>query len=125
MANPPGPQARRLVLLVWVLVAFFYFYLSYDYIRVTSNDRKLEEYTQYIVQLTVDEHRPPKEARTLIQIKAEELKLPIKPDQIVISGGGQTLRVLMNYVVDIEIPIFDKGIYRKEFQHEIGYQQRR
>ncbi len=35
-----GPHIKRLVLLSWILVAVFYFYLSYDYIRVSMNDRK-------------------------------------------------------------------------------------
>ena len=34
------PNLKRLVLLVWVLAAIFYFYLSYDYIRVTMGDRE-------------------------------------------------------------------------------------
>ena len=66
-------NAKRIVLLLWVLVAFFYFYLSYDYIRVTMNDKAFVDYLQYVVQIAGNEHRPAKEIRALILVKAEQL----------------------------------------------------
>ena len=44
MGEKPNPHRGRLVLLAWILVAVFYFYLSYDYIRVTMNDDEFNEY---------------------------------------------------------------------------------
>ena len=121
MGVSPRPQARRLVLLVWILVLFFYFYLSYDYIRVSMNDGKLESYLDYVVELAGRENRPAKEVRTLILVKAEELGLPIRGEQIEILGGGQTLRVALAYDVDIEIPVFERVLYRKTFIHKANY----
>jgi hypothetical protein len=115
------PQARRLVLLVWVLVAFFYFWLSYDYIRVSMNDDEFADYLQYVVRIAGDEYRPAKEVRALVLVKAEELGLPVRGDQITIMGGGQALNIDVGYAVDIHIPIFERGIYTKEFRHQVSY----
>jgi len=118
-------RLRRLVLLTWVMVTFFYFYLSWDYISVTSTDKKFGEYLEYIVQLAGTERRPPKEVRTLILVKADELGLPLAADQVAISGLGQTLAVDLTYDVDVEFPGLERVLYKKNFQHTIRYHQPR
>jgi hypothetical protein len=114
-------NAKRLVLLLWLLVAFFYFYLSYDYIRVTSNDREFVEYLQYIVNVAGSEGRTAKDVRDLLFIKAQELSLPLRRDQIQIKSGRNTLDVFVNYDVDIEIPLIQREIYTKKFEHKASY----
>src|SRR5438105_12041392 len=116
-------NTKRAVLLLWVLVAFFYFYLSYDYIRANMNDRQFADYLQYVVQIAGGENRPAKEIRALILVKAEELSLPIRGEQITIRGGGDSLNVSVNYDVDIEIPLLQRQIYTKKFEHVTKYQQ--
>ena len=122
---PASANVKRLVLLTWLLVAFFYFYLSYDYIRVSMTDKEFGEYIQYVVQIGGDEHRPAKEIRALILVKAEELSLPLDADRITILGGGDTLNVSLNYDVDIEVPLIRREIYTKKFEHEIKYRSSR
>ena len=117
-------HAKRIVLLLWVLVAFFYFYLSYDYIRASMNDKQFDDYLQYIVHIAGDERRSPKEVRALILIKAEELSLPVRGEQITILGGGESLNIALAYDVDIEIPLLQRQIYTKKFEHKVKYQQR-
>src|SRR5207244_11536643 len=117
------PGMKRLVLLVWILVAFFYFYLSYNYIRTNITDRQFADYLQYVVQIAGGENRPAKEIRALILVKAEELSLPIRGEQITIRGGGDSLNVSVNYDVDIEIPLLQRQIYTKKFEHLAKYQR--
>jgi hypothetical protein len=114
-------NVKRLVLLTWLLVAIFYFYLSYDYIRVSMNDREFGEYVQYVVQIAGNEQRPAKEVRALILVKAEELSLPVQADQITVLGGGDTLNVTVNYNVDIEVPLLRREVYSKSFEHKVQY----
>lgn len=121
MATSAGGHAKRIVLLTWILVAFFYFYLSYDYVRVTMNDKQFADYVQYVVQIAGNEQRPAKEVRALILVKAEELSLPVKGEEITVLGGGDSLNVALNYDVDIEIPLLQRQIYTKKFQHTIKY----
>src|SRR5689334_10546038 len=113
MGEPRRPQMRRLVLLIWILVAVFYFYLSYDYIRASVRDSRLTEYLEHVVQLAGSERRPPKEVRALILVKAEELGIPLRTEQIEIAGTGQTLTVNVDYQTDIEIPVFQRVLYKK------------
>jgi hypothetical protein len=117
-----GSQTKRLVLLTWVLVGFFYFYLSWGYIRVTMDDQQFAEYLQYVVNVAGTEERPAKEIRALLLVKAEQLNLPLRGDQITINGGGRTLNIRVNYTVDIDIPVLQSTVYTKEINHFVQYQ---
>ncbi len=107
MALASGVQKKRVALLLWLLVAFFYFYLSYDY---------------DIVQIAGNEHKPAKEVRTLLLVKAEELSLPIHEEQITILGSGDNLKVTVSYEVDIEFPLLETEVYAKKIEHAAKYQ---
>jgi|SRR5262245_18415382 len=115
-------KTQRLTLLLWALVASFYFYLSYDYIRVSSNDRQFGEYMHYIVQLAGTDGRSAKDIRELLMSKAEQLALPVRPDQIVVRGQRNTLNIAVNYDVDIDIPVIQREVYKKKFEHDVKYQ---
>jgi hypothetical protein len=117
-------NTKRLVLLVWLLVAIFYFYLSYDYIRVSMNDREFADYVRYVVQIAGTEQRPAKEVRALLLVKAEELSLPVRGDQIQIEGRGDTLSVVVNYDIDIEVPLLRREVYSKNYEHQVQYHRK-
>jgi hypothetical protein len=118
-------NAKRLVLLFWILVLIFYFYLSYDYIRISSADTKFQDYLDHVVQLAGNDNRPSKETRALILVKADELGIPIQGDQITILGGGRTLNISLSYDVEVDFPIFRKGFYTKHFEHKVTYNSNR
>ena len=122
MAN--SPKAKRLFLVFLVVVAFFYAYVSYDYIRVSMNDRKLEDYALYVVEMAGDQHRSSKDVRDLILMKAEEFGLPLRDEQITITGSGVSLKVSYSYGVDIDVPLLQRILYRKSFQHDLEFHQR-
>jgi hypothetical protein len=122
MALAQPSNLKRLVLLVWALVAFFYFYLSYDYIRVTMNDREFNDYLQHIVQVAGSERRPEKDVRDLLLLKAGQLSLPVRRDQIAVHTNLNSLDVAVNYDVDIEVPLTRREIYTKKFEHKVKYQ---
>src|SRR5437867_13316049 len=109
-----GPHVKRLVLLSWILVAVFYFYLSYDYIRASMNDRKFADYVQFVAQIAGTENRPAKEVRALILIKAQGLSLPVRGEQIGINGRAANLRISGHYDSDIAIPLIVRQIYRNK-----------
>jgi hypothetical protein len=124
-AEDPKKTAKRLVLLVWVLVAFFYFYLSIDYIRVEMNNDKMADYARYVVQLGGSESRNAREIRALLLVKADELGIPLKSDEIKIQGSGQSLKVALAYDMNIDIPIFKRGYYSKHYEHNLSFRQPR
>ena len=117
-----SPHIKRLVFLVWLLIAIFYFYLSYTYIRASMADRQFGDYLQYVVQISGNDNRPSKEIRALILVRAQELSLPVRGEQISILGGGTTLNVTVDYIVDIEVPLVRSSIYSKRFEHTVKYQ---
>jgi hypothetical protein len=119
-----SPNQLRLIFLFWLLIAIFYFHVSWDFIRTTMNDRSFNEYLGFVVQNAGYERRPGREIRTLLLVKAEELDLPIRNHHITILGGGETLKVAVSYEVDIQVPVFATGIYRKSYQHNAAYANR-
>ena len=123
MIEDPKKNAKRMVLMFWIMVAFYYFYISYDYIRTEMNNDKMGEYIRYVVQLAGNETRTPREVRSLLLVKADELKIPLTGDQIRIQGTGQSMRVFLQYDVMLDIPIFRYGFYQKHYEHNIGYRQ--
>jgi hypothetical protein len=124
MAKAAGTNAKRIVLILWALVAFSYFYLAYGYIRATMHDRQFEDYMQYVVQIAGTDRRPAKEIRALLLVKSEELAIPIRGEQISVLGGGASLNVSVDYNVDFDIPVVQRQIYTKHFEHNIKYQQK-
>ena len=123
MKRDPNPHAKRLVLLVWVLVLFFYVYLSYDFLRVERTNNKFEEALQHIAQIAGTDRRTYKEIRTLVLVRADELGLPVTADQIAITGSGPTLKMVVAYDIEIDIPIFTRGFYSKHYEHKVAYRQ--
>src|SRR5437660_1328396 len=109
-------RTRYIVLFLWILLGFFYTCLAYNYIVVSNKDKKLDEYLQYVVEVCGDDHRPTKEIRSLILIRADQLNLKLQGDQVDISGSGQTLKIDVSYVADINMPLSHRSIYRKVFQ---------
>ena len=65
-------KVRVIVLMLWILLAAFYFSLTYAYISASNRDTSLDEYLRYIVVVCGDDRRPTKEVRSLVLAKAEE-----------------------------------------------------
>ena len=122
MSVRPTTSLRRLTLLLWVLVAVFYFYLSYDYIRITTHDQQFADYVHYVVQLAGNQGRSAKDVRELLMRKAEQLSLPVQREQIIVRGAGDSLNVAVNYDVDIEIPLIQHEFLTRKFEHQVKYQ---
>jgi hypothetical protein len=121
--NTPAeaPNLGRADLLVWVAVAFLYFGISWDYIRTSWNDRKLHEYMVDVVQRGGAESKSQDLIHDLVLYKAQELSLPVHSEQVVVLGGGTSLSVSVVYEADIQIPVVDRGIYRKLYEHKVQY----
>jgi hypothetical protein len=86
------------------------------------SDREFAEYLQHVVQVSGIEQRTAKDVRDLLLIRAAQLSLPVSRDQIVVRGGGNSLDVVVNYAVDIELPLLRREVYTKRFEHNAKYQ---
>jgi hypothetical protein len=125
MTDDPKKNAKRVMLVFWVMLALYYFYVSYDYIRTEMNNDRMADYIHYVVQLAGTEARTPKEVRALLLVKADELQIPLKAEQIKVLGSGQSLKVSVQYDVSIDVPLFQYGFYSKHYEHDIAYKQPR
>jgi len=113
---------KRLVLVVWVLIAIVYGYFSYGYIRVDMRDREFQDRLQHLVQLAGAENRPLKDVRTVILGHAKQLGLPVNTENIVIKGAGQSLNVVVEYEVGINVPVIRRNLYR-HYVHNVDFSQ--
>jgi hypothetical protein len=82
-------------------------------------------YIHYVVQLAGNEARTPKEVRSLLMAKADELEIPLTPEQIKVQGSVASLKVSLEYDVNIDVPIFKYAFYSKHYEHSISYRQPR
>jgi hypothetical protein len=122
MSEKAGNTTTRFsVFVLWIILALVYSSLCYDYIRAGNADKKLDDYLQYVVVVCGDDHRPNKEVRSLVLIRARDLKIDLHPDQVNIMGAGQSLKILVTYDVAINLPVIQKTIYQKVFDHKAQY----
>jgi len=108
---------------LWLVVAGMFFSLARQWITFSSADKQLTEYTEGLIHRTALDKRSAKDERTLIQIKAEELSIPLQPEQITISGQGTKMQVAINYDAEIRIPGLHRTLYRMEFAHNLAYKE--
>jgi len=122
MSEKAGNSTTRVsVFVLWIVLALVYCSLAYDYIRASNADRKLDDYLQYVVVVCGDDHRPNKEVRSLVLIRARDLNIDLHPDQVNIMGEGQNLKIMVTYDVAINLPVIQKTIYQKVFDHKTQY----
>jgi len=122
MSEKAGNTTTRVsVFVLWIVLALVYSSLCYDYIRAGNADKKLEDYLQYVVVICGDDHRPNKEVRSLVLIRARDLNIDLHPDQVNIMGEGQNLKIMVTYDVAINLPVVRKTIYQKVFDHKALY----
>ena len=125
MTDDPNKNAKRLVLLSWVVLAFYYFTISYDYIAKELRNDRMAAYIHYVVQLAGNETRTPREIRSLLMAKAAELNIPLEPQQIQIKGSGHSLKVSLEYDVTVNTPVLAIALFSRHYEHNIGYRDMR
>lgn len=111
----------RLVFLLWLLIAVFYFIGVSNYIGVAMDDTEFEEYLQRAVNLIASQNQSPDDLRSLVVAKAHELDIPLDPVNIAIDGRGSAIELTVHYDVIIEFPLLRSAAYRREFEHQVGY----
>ena len=93
--------------------------LGRQWILFSSADKQFTEYVEGLVPRAALARRSARDVRILIQAKAEQLSIPLQPEQITITGQGDKLRVDINYETEIKIPVIDHGLYRMTFRHSL------
>jgi hypothetical protein len=105
---------------LWLVLAFVFLSLGKQWIVFTSADKQLTEYVDNLERQAALQHRPAKEIRTLVMLKAEQLSIHAQDDQITVTGQGETLRTIIAYDAEIRLPVVDRVLYRMEFNHNFG-----
>ena len=115
-------QTQRYILIfLGTVLSFFYVSLISQWATVSARDKLFTDYVNHVIQVAAKEHRPAKEVRALVLIKAEDLSLPLHGDEVQISGNGQTLRATVGYRTDIRMPILNQSVYRMRFDHDLVF----
>lgn len=117
----PGSIERYISTSIWLFVAGVFFSLAGQWIIFSSDDRAFSEYTAGLLQRAAVDHRNNQEIRTLLLVKAEELSIPLRSDQIAIKRDRESIRTVIDYDTDIKIPIVNRVLYRMAFSHDLRY----
>jgi hypothetical protein len=118
----PKLGVKRAIVLFWLVVAILYGYFSYSYIRVDMRNTQYQDKLQAVVQLAGTDNRPLKDVRTAALREAANLRLPIDTENIRITGSGQSLNVVVDYEVGIDIPLIRRHLYR-HYTHNVRFRQ--
>jgi hypothetical protein len=105
---------------LWLVLAFVFLSLGKQWVVFTSADKQLTEYADTLERQGALQHRPAKDIRALVMMKAEQLSIPAQDDQITVTGQGETLRTIIAYDAEFRIPVVDRVLYRMEFNHNLG-----
>jgi uncharacterized ubiquitin-like protein YukD len=118
-------KRRGAFLAVWVLAGFFYFFFANEWITAGMNDKSFSEYMGHVIDLAATEHRPAKEVRSMLLVRAESLDIPLEGQQIEITGEGKTLRAKVEYETDVKMPLVNSSLYRMKFTHDVTHKEPR
>jgi hypothetical protein len=105
---------------LWLVLALVFLSLGKQWVVFTSADKQLTEYADTLERQGALQHRPAKDIRALVMMKAEQLSIPAQDDQITVTGQGETLRTIIAYNAEFRIPVVDRVLYRMEFNHNLG-----
>jgi hypothetical protein len=118
----PGKLIRRyLIVCLWFIAGAVYANLTYQWVTIRSADKEFARSMQHAVQVAGVENRPARELRALLLVRAEGLSVPIRGDEILISGGENSLRATLHYEAHINLPILNKTVYRMSFDHDVRF----
>jgi hypothetical protein len=104
----------------WVLIAVVYFSMFGQWVSFTMNDRAFAEYVEDVSRLAATEHRPAKDVRDLLRIRAEQLDLPITESQIEVIGQGEKIKGTVQYDAEITVPFLNQKVYELSFKHDVA-----
>jgi hypothetical protein len=108
-----------IALSLWLFVACIFFSLAWQWISFSNSDKELTEYVESLLRRSSIDHRPSHDIRTLVQLKAEQLSLPVQTEEISVTGQGESLQTTFAYGAEIKIPLLNRALYRMEFNHDV------
>ena len=124
-STQPSPARRYITLCLWLVVVLMFFSLAKQWIVLTSSDKEFTEYVESVLRRAAIDHRPAKEIRTLLLVKAEQLSIPVSEERIDVTGHGQMLGTVIAYDREIKIPMLGGPLYRMEFRHNLSNKPQR
>jgi hypothetical protein len=119
-STQPSPARRYITLCLWLVAVLMFFSLAKQWIVLTSSDKEFTEYVESVLRRAAIDHRPAKEIRTLLLVKAEQLSIPVSEERIDVTGHGQMLGTVIAYDREIKIPMLGGPLYRWEFRHTLS-----
>jgi len=113
------PAKQYIAVCVWLVVGLIFAHVTSQWIELSSSDKLLTEYAQEAIQVGPLDRRSVKDIRTLIQVKAEQLEIPVSRDGITISGEPPgRVQAVIAYESALRLPVV--GIlYRLQFRHNL------
>jgi hypothetical protein len=124
-SRPDGESKRHvqryIALILWVVAGVIFVSLARQWIALTSSDKELAEYAQFVVQRAAVDRRTPGYIRNVLLMKAADLAIPLQHEQLTVTGQGPSIRAVIIYQAEIKLPLSNRVLYRLEFNHNLTH----
>src|SRR5438309_1785478 len=102
VVDPDKNHVRRsIAMFMWSFIGFICLCLISQWLTVNRRDQVFIAYVNRVIQVGMKEHRGAKDVRALLLVKADDMSMTVRPDEIYVSGSGPTLRATVQYYADL------------------------
>ena len=88
------------------------------WIQINAHDKQFVETLNDVLRIAAKQRPSTNELRALLLLQAKELSVPIRGDEILISGNADRPRVSIYYDAGITVPILNWPGYFFRFNHD-------
>jgi hypothetical protein len=117
-----NPGERFIAWFMWGFIGFVCLCLLSQWLTFSRRDEIFTAYADHVVQLGVKQRTSAQDVRASLLVKADDLSMPIRPEEIYVTGSGPTLKATVRYYADLSVPVINQPVYRVRFNHDLSRQ---
>lgn len=101
--------------IVWVLLLAIGVLFAWKLIPVKMNSAELYDYMDELARFSAG-HEAPEDIKKKLLGRADELRIPLDKDHVMVERSGDRIRMSVDYTVPVEFPGYT---YNWHFHHEL------
>jgi hypothetical protein len=123
--QPEAKQDRKnrrfvIAMLMWGFFGFICLCLVSEWVTLNRRDQVFTAYAEGVIQTGMQQGSSAKDIRALLLLKANDLLMTIRPEELRVTGSGQTLKATVRYYADLSMPLVNQPVYRVRFNHDLA-----
>lgn len=117
-----NPTQRSIAMFTWGFLGFICLCLLSQWVSFNRRDQAFTAYADRLIQIGVKQQSTARDVRAWLLIKANDLSMTIRPEEIRVTGDGPTLKATVHYYADLSMPVVNEPVYRVSFRHDLAHQ---